>query len=280
MTGRDNVPEDELKPIAYLDRSGSLSVRDKHALKALLDALPAAPYGVGIPVLPLYAKPLARPASYGVPVAGWKMLPVDLETHLGDFWNACMIAQRAAAAKADSDDTAYWVHQLETIKRIRSALTHPAPVAGEPSDLVERLNSPNCPFCGHDPYHYVDNGVGMEAVAVTCCENGIALFQHSDEGLVRVRGLLFEAAATLSKLQQELDARNDAEDDASQKLHEVTKQLRAKLERAEADRDRLRARCEELRVNLVEAINLASQYYPASYFTEARALSQDGETRT
>jgi transcription elongation factor Elf1 len=33
-----------------------------------------------------------------------------------------------------------------------------------------------CPFCEHDPYHYVDNGVGMEAVAVNCCELGITLF--------------------------------------------------------------------------------------------------------
>lgn len=35
-----------------------------------------------------------------------------------------------------------------------------------------------CPFCGHDPYHYVDNGVGMEAVAVTCCELGMSLFDR------------------------------------------------------------------------------------------------------
>jgi hypothetical protein len=34
-----------------------------------------------------------------------------------------------------------------------------------------------CPFCTQDPYHYVDNGVGMEAVAVTCCEPGIGFFQ-------------------------------------------------------------------------------------------------------
>lgn len=34
-----------------------------------------------------------------------------------------------------------------------------------------------CPFCGHDPFHYVDNGVGMEAVAVTCCELGDQLFR-------------------------------------------------------------------------------------------------------
>lgn len=34
-----------------------------------------------------------------------------------------------------------------------------------------------CPFCGRDPFHYVDNGVGMEAVAVTCCNLGDAYFR-------------------------------------------------------------------------------------------------------
>ena len=34
-----------------------------------------------------------------------------------------------------------------------------------------------CPFCGRDPVHYVDNGVGMEAVAVTCCELGNEYFR-------------------------------------------------------------------------------------------------------
>lgn len=33
-----------------------------------------------------------------------------------------------------------------------------------------------CPFCKCDPFHYVDNGIGMEAVAVNCCELGIALY--------------------------------------------------------------------------------------------------------
>lgn len=37
-----------------------------------------------------------------------------------------------------------------------------------------------CPFCGRDPYHYVDIGVGMEAVAVTCCELGVALFDRRE----------------------------------------------------------------------------------------------------
>lgn len=37
-----------------------------------------------------------------------------------------------------------------------------------------------CPFCGRDPCHYVDNGVGMEAVAVTCCELGIELFDRRE----------------------------------------------------------------------------------------------------
>ena len=34
-----------------------------------------------------------------------------------------------------------------------------------------------CPFCERDPFHYVDNGVGMEAVAVTCCESGDMFFR-------------------------------------------------------------------------------------------------------
>lgn len=34
-----------------------------------------------------------------------------------------------------------------------------------------------CPFCGRDPFHYVDNGLGMEAVAVTCCELGDLFFR-------------------------------------------------------------------------------------------------------
>ncbi len=41
---------------------------------------------------------------------------------------------------------------------------------------------PECPFCGHDPYHYVDIGVGYEAVAVTCCEFGVELFDHRNTG--------------------------------------------------------------------------------------------------
>lgn len=36
-----------------------------------------------------------------------------------------------------------------------------------------------CPFCKCDPFHYVDNGVGMEAVAVTCCELGMDLWSGS-----------------------------------------------------------------------------------------------------
>lgn len=35
-----------------------------------------------------------------------------------------------------------------------------------------------CPFCKRDPFHYVDVGTGMAAVAVTCCELGVELFQY------------------------------------------------------------------------------------------------------
>ena len=34
-----------------------------------------------------------------------------------------------------------------------------------------------CPFCGRDPYEYVDVGIGSIPVAVTCCEEGYMYFQ-------------------------------------------------------------------------------------------------------
>jgi hypothetical protein len=39
------------------------------------------------------------------------------------------------------------------------------------------MRDPICPFCGRDPFHYVDIGVGREAAAVDCCENGDMLFR-------------------------------------------------------------------------------------------------------
>lgn len=60
----------------------------------------------------------------GVP-DGWRLVPEDLLTHLGDWQTACQIApQHAAPATADSDDTSYWDHQLRTIAKIRAALNH------------------------------------------------------------------------------------------------------------------------------------------------------------
>lgn len=37
-----------------------------------------------------------------------------------------------------------------------------------------------CPFCKQDPYHYVDNGIGMEAVAVNCCEPMMTMCNRSN----------------------------------------------------------------------------------------------------
>ncbi len=39
------------------------------------------------------------------------------------------------------------------------------------------MSAPVCPFCERDPFHYVDNGIGMEAVAVNCCELGNLYFR-------------------------------------------------------------------------------------------------------
>ena len=46
-----------------------------------------------------------------------------------------------------------------------------------------------CPFCGHDPFHYVDVGVGMVPVAINCCDAGIALYSRSPVSKVLARVL-------------------------------------------------------------------------------------------
>ena len=71
-------------------------------------------------------------------------------------------------------------------------------------DLARFVDPSLCPFCGRDPYHYVDIGVGMESAAVECCDLGIALFQHRDEQISEVAGML----ATLAR---EVLARRAAE---------------------------------------------------------------------
>jgi hypothetical protein len=52
-----------------------------------------------------------------------------------------------------------------------------------------------CQFCGRDPYHYVDIGVGFEAVAVTCCELGVELFDHRCTGDVTLTREEFQGLA-------------------------------------------------------------------------------------
>jgi hypothetical protein len=49
---------------------------------------------------------------------------------------------------------------------------------------------PSCAFCGRDPYEYVDIGVGYQAVAVSCCDEGIAVYQYFDKTLGRIARLL------------------------------------------------------------------------------------------
>jgi hypothetical protein len=48
----------------------------------------------------------------------------------------------------------------------------------------------DCPFCGCDPYEYVDVGVGYVPVAVTCCDLGVGLFQHFDRKARQIARLL------------------------------------------------------------------------------------------
>lgn len=47
-----------------------------------------------------------------------------------------------------------------------------------------------CPFCKLDPYEYVDVGIGYVAVAVTCCDYGIALIQQGNPYFIRIARLM------------------------------------------------------------------------------------------
>lgn len=70
--------------------------------------------------------------------------------------------------------------------------------------LVERLRGSDglCPFCGRDPYHYVDIGVGFQAAAVVCCDKGIGYFQHHHEDVEAEMQLRQEAAARIEALER------------------------------------------------------------------------------
>ena len=39
----------------------------------------------------------------------------------------------------------------------------------------------NCPFCGLDPYEYVDIGIGQQAVGVSCCDLGWYYFDGGEK---------------------------------------------------------------------------------------------------
>ncbi|EFL88328.1 hypothetical protein [Ahrensia sp. R2A130] len=50
-----------------------------------------------------------------------------------------------------------------------------------------------CPYCGCDPYEYVDVGVGSAPVAVTCCELGIEVFSRNPSDEVTISRGQFDA---------------------------------------------------------------------------------------
>ena len=76
------------------------------------------------------------------------------------------------------------------------------------------MSQERCPFCGLDPYEYVDTGIGLQAVAVTCCEFGIEYFdwQISNPRIDRIGDLLLgdcrrrrRGARLLKQLEAEME---------------------------------------------------------------------------
>lgn len=89
--------------------------------------------------LAVYEAEAAAPQVEQTGDEDWKLLPVDLETHLHDFKHACTIARdNAGPATEDSDDAGYWSHQLRTIERVEAMIVerhgidlHPGAGAGK-----------------------------------------------------------------------------------------------------------------------------------------------------
>lgn len=76
------------------------------------------------------------------------------------------------------------------------------------------MTGPQCPFCGCDPYEYVDVGVGGrgQPVAVTCCELGIDFFdiRHEKDTVEISRGH-FEQIAQIFNAMRRLGLTPDIE---------------------------------------------------------------------
>lgn len=130
---RDELAKGQ-EPVGYMISSedGSISPRFSHQ----------EPSAQGWIVTPLYTSPIL-PAPAGVP-DGWKLVPEDLLSHLGDWEEACRLAD---AVSACAEDDGYWKHQLKVLSRIKSLLSA-APVAPAYA-AAKDAETPRCKCCGY-----------------------------------------------------------------------------------------------------------------------------------
>ena len=71
------------------------------------------------------------------------------------------------------------------------------------------MHRDECPFCGCDPYEYVDIGVGSQPVAVTCCELGVAYFDRRSADTVSLSMEDFDAIADIFRAMRQLGLKPD-----------------------------------------------------------------------
>lgn len=119
-------------------------------------------------------------------------------------------------------------------------MTNPA---SEVTAVVKEWEA-RCPFCGRDPFHRVDNGCGMEAVAVNCCELGCFLYGKADETTITreevlaIVATLTEQAKRIAKLEVVARAYSDCEDvQKARALRAEVERLTGLLEEARMERD-------------------------------------------
>lgn len=128
---------------------------------------------------------------------------------------------------------------------------------------------PICPFCGKDPYHYVDNGVGYERVAVTCCD--LAIEAHS----ANCRPAVAAIGDRLSRLLESRALLEDIIDEtrlAANDTPALTEAV-ARLEKAEAEVAETRKWVDEIVKERLDEINAEGEAFDKA---SANCLRNEG----
>lgn len=95
----------------------------------------------------------------------------------------CLSVGKDMHAEAETELSRVWT-KIDAIRAKQAA--KPKGSALPVAECVPDISADACQFCGNDPYHRVDNGLGMEAVAIDCCEVACALWSSRNSETVEI----------------------------------------------------------------------------------------------